>query len=483
MSDMMLLSQDPRMWILVIFWFSCILVIPMAVLACRVWRPVMDLLFVVLIWSLCHPNLLGISFFTDPLYRAAIRGFEVHLADLIAIVLAIAMLMRWREYRPRWILPFTVPYALMLILGFLSWVVAEHSLAVPGVRQFEGFTARPPDIEVFSTGIYPLYELFRIVRGFFLFWVVANFIRDRWSLKVFCTGIVVTVSYAVVYALIQRYAFGQYRVAAGLMHPNDFGVFCGMLGAVLLPLTFQAKNTYLSLLYGFLATALIAVVVMTVSRSAVVAYVAAIAATLLFALRYHRSGRNGLLLGLGVLGLAFVLAVGYDTLLDRFYYRSSIEGSLVERNLFNEQAVLMAQDHFLGVGLGNFSAWSWEKYADLMPLDVEPGVPAHNIFYLTLGELGYLGLILLLAIWVRFYQLSWRAWKWNRYHLQGALLFGIFLASVVLMSQSLVHFSYRNHAVYYLLQVYAGVMVGIYFMNRQEHRAARQLRELKQAFN
>lgn len=481
MTELMPIAQDPRFWILCIFWISCALMIPIGVIFCRFWRPFMDILFVLLLLSLCHPNLLGISFFSDPLYRAAVRGFEIHLSDIIAVILAAAMLMRWREFRPRWFLPLTVPYALMVILGLLSWVAAEQILDVPGVRQLTGFTARPPEIEVFSTGLYPLYELFRILRGFFLFWVVANFMRERWSLRVFTTGVAVTALYAIAFALIQRYAFGEYRVAAGLMHANDFGVFAGMLGAILLPLTFQEKNTYLSSFYGILCVALVGVVVMTVSRSAVVAYFLAIAATLAFSWIYFRSGRNVILLAFGVLGFAAVFAVGYDTLLDRFYYRASVADSMAERNLFNEQAVLMAQDHLLGVGLGNFSAWSWEKYADVVSGEVEPGVPAHNIFYLTLGELGYLGLILLLVIWIRSYQLAWRAWQWNRYNFQAALLFGLVMATFVLLSQSLLHFSYRNPAIYYLLQVYAGVLVGIYYMNRQEYREAREMERLRLA--
>lgn len=475
-TDLWQVLQQDRTWSLTIFWSVVFIGIPLTVFMCRLYRPAMDLVFAVMIISICHPNILGISFLGEPQYRAAVRGFDVFFVDLCAVVLALAMLWRWQQYKLRWLLPLTLPYFCYMLLGLLSWSMIKGSLEIPDIRVFPDFTSTPPDIEAFHVQIYPLYELFRVARGFFIFWVVANYVRDRHTLGVFVSSIVLSAAYLVFVGIYERYGIGIYRVSADLMHSNDFGVYLGMLGAILLPLAFEEKKTYFAMVYGLLSVALLGVVVMTVSRSALVAYLFAVTASLMFAWWSFRSVRNATFVSLGILGVLIVLTVSYDTLAHRFYHESSVSGSMSERQLFNKQAVMMAQDRFLGAGLGNYSAWSWEKYADEVGEVVEPGVPAHNIWFLTLGELGWLGVLVFLAIWIRTYQIAWRSWSSSTHSLTTAIVFGITLAMVSLLSQSLVHHSYRNSAVYNLLQVFVGVLVAIYYMNQDEER----LRKVRQ---
>ena len=81
-------------------------------------------------------------------------------------------------------------------------------------------------------------------------------------------------------------------------------------------------------------------------------------------------------------------------------------------------------------------------------------------------------MIALGAIWVRTYQMAWAAWRAETNELAKTLLYGIVLATVTLHLQSVVHFSYRSNATYYLLQVMIGVLVGIYCA-RTESRSRR----------
>lgn len=466
--DFWLIFQQGRVQDLSLFFSAIFLGIPFMVFLCQLYRPFIHALFILMVFSICQPNILGISFFGEPQYRAAVRGFDVFLVDICAIALALVMLLNQKNYRFRWLLPLTIPYFCYFVLSVLSWSVVPAELPIPDVRVFPNFTSTPPDIETFHTQIYPLYELFRIAKGFFLFWVVANYIRDDYSIKVFSSAIALSALCLVLTSVYERYGLGIYRISGDLMHANDFAVYLGMLGATLLPLAFQERNYHLSFFYILLSVALLGSIVMTVSRSALFVYTAAIALTALFGWRRFRTSRNTLFVLLGCVALVGIFSVSFDTLVHRFYYMSSIKDSLDERELFNQQAVLMAQDRLLGAGLGNFSAWSWDRYADRVGEAVEPGVPAHNIWYLTLGESGWLGaLVLFFAIWGRTVQIVCSLWSSRQRPLMWAVIFGLSLAVVCVFLQSLVHHSYRNSAIYNLLQVYVGVLVGIYLMKKE----------------
>jgi hypothetical protein len=74
-----------------------------------------------------------------------------------------------------------------------------------------------------------------------------------------------------------------------------------------------------------------------------------------------------------------------DTLLNRFVKQQSAADDMAYRGLYNSEARLMAKEHPWGVGFGNFSAWSWYRYAEQVDPDLPPGTPAHNNWYLNLG--------------------------------------------------------------------------------------------------
>ena len=63
----------------------------------------------------------------------------------------------------------------------------------------------------------------------------------------------------------------------------------------------------------------------------------------------------------------------------------------------------MAKENVVGVGIGNFSAWSWLKYAAQVDEQLPPGTPPHNLWFINLGELGYPGLLAFILIWIKFY--------------------------------------------------------------------------------
>lgn len=449
-----------------LFWLAIFLGIPLGVFLCRLFRVGMGIVFILMLWSVCEPNSLGISFETREFYRTAVRGFEVFGTDILAVILFFSMLWRYDEFRPRLWVPLTIPYFVFLILAVVSWAFAADYLTVPPVRKLLTITATPPDYQYFETSLYPLFEIFRHLRTFFVFWVTVNFVRGERELKALCWGAAITILYLTGYSLYQRYLLGEYRVFVGLGHPNDLAVFIGMLGAIIVPLIFQKKDTLTSLFFGFCVVCVLAVEILCVSRSGLFIFGAGMVVTGLYCLKRYLCTRNLILVSLGVLASLAVLARGRDTLIARFVYQADIRRSLDERVLFNQVAILMAQEHPLGVGLGNFSAWSWERYAALVWDDLEPGVPAHNIWYLTLGEAGWLGVALLVALWLRICQIAWSSLWSSKSEMSYAILLGICFSLATMHLHSLLHHSYRSTSVFYLTMILVGVMVGYYYTDK-----------------
>lgn len=452
---------------LIVFAVGAMVFLPLATLCGCISRRVLFGLFFLMIFSMVEPEDLGISFYTRQQYPGAtVRGFEFYLADLCAISLAAILIIRRSTFKTQWIIPLTTPYALFFLVGLIGWVFAADFLFVPDTRVLETFTAYPPDMLIFETKLYPLFELFRILKGFLIFWVTANLAKDPKTLRVFVWSVAATGAYLILMALRERYIYGAYRVAYDFRHPNDFAAYSAMIGAILLPLVFAIRTFWRSFGLGVLVVGMGGCMVLALSRSGLVIYGFALLATLALAYPRYFTLRNNVYIALGVIAVLIGSFVAWDTIEYQFTKMVSVKGSMDERLLFNEEARRMGVDHTWGVGLGNFSAWSWEKYQEDVSGDLAPGVPAHNIWYLTFAELGGFGLLAFALIWLRTYQLA----IGNFFRSSGfvqMLALGVTLATVMVMLQSLLHFSYRNVAVYHLMQACVGVLIGVALWHRK----------------
>jgi O-antigen ligase len=179
--------------------------------------------------------------------------------------------------------------------------------------------------------------------------------------------------------------------------------------------------------------------------------------------------KNMLLPVLGAVAAAAVLATAMDTLMSRF--DADTEADLEYRGLYNAQARLMVGDKPFGVGMGNFSAYSWTRYAERVDPDLHPGTPPHNIVYLTLGELGYPGLLAFALIWIRFYWLGIPLLIRMRRGLPAALAAGAVTATLVNHVQNFLHMTYRETPMYFMMRISMGLAVAAHLRFREEERA------------
>lgn len=450
-----------------LFWFGIIFGIPVGIYTCRLYKPSMYLAFAILIISLIYPNW-SITFFSRESYKTSTYGFEIHFADLCAIVLFFAMLQRPAEFRLKYVIPLTLPYFFYLLISVISWIFIDKSVNLP----FVAVDINRPEYRYYQLFLYPLFEMAKIVRGFFILWVSANLFIDKKFVTVLTVAFGLIVFYFTFSGLINRYVFHDIRVSFGSFHPNVFNVYIGILGAFLFPLVFATKKQLIMLLYLFLSVCALVSIILTISRASLVGYVVSMLFTIVLGVLRYKSYRNVLVAGT-IVGLSLLLFLkASSTLMERFNDEET-QGGFDLRHKLNAAAVLMAKDHFFGVGLGNYYAWSVSKYADLTSSGVNI---AHNIWYLTLGELGYIGLGIFAAIWLRFYQMILYCLRFLRFlkSYDGfPIVLGIFGSSIVLQFQNYFHFAYRDTSIFFTMQILTGLLIRVYLDIKRERALAR----------
>ncbi len=451
----------------ILFSLAMALGIPLGVAACLSWKPLSRLVVAVMVWSTCEPDLVGINFASREFYRANTRGFEISLVDLCALVLLFVMWMRPREYRFRWRPPMTFVTLAYLLIGFISWTQAGADLPVPAEATIVPYGS-------FEVGLYPLFELFKIVRGFIVFLVLVNYVRDEESARAVMIGIAATAGYMGFLALKSRYLDGVNRVKTTLGHPNSLATYMAMMGTFVYAFVLQRKKALPSMIFGFLTLLAGIAVILTISRGGLAAFALGVFINTIVFLPRHFSAKNVGLITLGAVAAAAVLFVSLDTLLNRFTKEQSAAEDMAYRGLYNSEAKLMARDRAFGVGLGNFSAWSWHKYAGDVDPDLPPGTPAHNNWYLTLGELGRPGLVALAVLWIRFFSVALPLYVRRPRGPPLVAALGIAGTTSIIVDhlQSCLQLGYRQTAMYFMMNVFAGLAVAAWYSERDARKAA-----------
>jgi hypothetical protein len=444
----------------IFFMLSMILGVPAAIAAC-LSRPVLTRWVMgVLVWATCEPDLVGINFVSREFYRANTRGFEVSLVDLCVLVLLGFMLLKRKEYPMRWRPPLTWPTALYLLVGVIAWMQAGPSLPVP-------VEARTVPYDVFEVGLYPLFELAKIVRGFLLYLAVVNYVRDEKAARAVLWGVGLTALYMGYLAITSRYLHGVNRVRTTLGHPNSLATYMAMMGAFVYAFLLQSRTLGRSLWFGFLTLLCVVAVILTISRGGLAALVFGIWINTLVILPRHLNLKNVAVISMGVVAAGLVLFVAMDTLLNRFVKEQSAAADMAYRGLYNAEARLMAREHPWGVGFGNFSAWSWSRYAELVDPDLPPGTPAHNNWYLTLGEVGRPGVIVLAILWIRYLALAVPFYFRSRNGLIHTLALAGCTSVVVDHIQSCLQLGYRQTPMYFLMMLFVGLTVAGWYDHRE----------------
>ena len=440
----------------IVFLLCALLGVPIGVILCLARPTLTRWVLLLMVWSTCEPMKTGINFASREFYRANTRGFEVTLADLCVMILLGFMLIKRKEYPPRWMPPLTLPTLFYIMVGFVSWTMVGPSLSVPPEA------IRVP-YEKFEVGLYPLFELFKIIRGYFMFWVVVNFVRNETAARDLLRGIAVTVIYMGYLTITSRYLDGVHRAQATLGHPNSLATYMAMLGSFSFAFLLYSKKVKASAGWGILALLCTVCVILTISRGGLAALLTGIWINAMALLPRHLNMKNLLLILTSVLMAGALLAIALDTLAGRFVGEQDAASDMEYRGKYNDQAKLMSREHAFGIGLGNFSAQSWAQYAERVDPDLPPGTPAHNNWFLTLGELGWPGVVALGLLWSRYFLLLIPFYLRRHKELLPTLALAGCTAIIVNQIQSLLQLGYRQTPMYFMTMIFMGVGVAAWY--------------------
>ncbi len=463
---------------IIVFWLGSIFFIPFGYFACRVFKPAVYAIFALMLLSLGDVDDLSITFFGHQEYKMATRGLEIALADLCAIVLLLYILFTTPRQELIKFPPLTLPQFFFIFVAVLSWLATKSVAPNPLAAEIASFNPNSQEYShalepTFRLGLYPLFEIAKLFRGFLFFWIAVNLSKDPNIIRVMYVVFSVLIVYFTAKSLILRYVYGVNRVTAGIGHYNNFNTFVGLMGAFMLPLAFSSKRFLISAFIWILMLSTVVCIILTISRSALAAFGIALFFGVPVLLLKFFNAKNLLFMMLGILTMIGLLAKAEKTLTERFVYKNPTEKAWAERTALNNEAKMMAHDFPLGVGLGNFSAWSILRYSQLTGAEI--GNFAHNSFYLTMGEMGYLGLFAFMVFWGRFAQLGFIAFIYrllgNDRFAFGAIM-GADLAILFLLPQLWFQFTYRVSAVYLLVHIILGVGIRQYLMVMQEKKVS-----------
>jgi O-antigen ligase len=442
----------------IIFFFALVVGVPLGIfLTARL--PVLEKFVVLLlVLSTVMPDDTSINFYSREFYFALTKGLEISLGDLCALVLLGVILLKRKEYAAPGLPPMALCFLGLLLAGFLSWLLAPSSVPVPAAAQEHPFFL-PYDI--FETKLYPLFETSKWFRGFVLFLALYYYMRKPENLDTVVMAMCIGTIYMGYIVLTDRYLHGVHRVKGTLQHPNSLATYMAMCGTFLFCILLAEKRWWrIGLLCLALGLAGISVI-MTISRGGLAALVLGLGLGFLLLGWRNISVKNLVIVTLGAIAGVVVLAAAADTLMTRFLGEQDAADDMEYRMYYNNQAKLMAADKFFGVGLGNWSAFSWDRYAAMVDPDNPPGTPAHNIWFLTLGETGYFGLLLFFLFWARFFSLAVPLILWRLRGMELAAATGAMLLCFVCHIQSMVQLSFRQTPIFFLMMMAIAIVAAL----------------------
>lgn len=451
-----------------IFWAVFLTGVPVGAFLCLRFPVLRYAALGLMIWSTAEPDLVGINFLSREFYRAMTRGIEVSLADLCALALFFSLIFD-KRIKLYWVPPASILYLIYIGIAILSWTMAVESLPVSEAATYIPYAR-------FETTLFPLFEISKMIRGFLVFWLVANLARDPQAVRTIVWALAVTTLYLTWIVLRDRYLYGVNRVQATLGHPNTLATYMALMATLLFSFAVASRQWLRSFLFHLFPAGCAALcVLLTISRGGLMAMAAGMGLSFLLLYVRNISLKNSLLVVLGATLGAVMLALAADTLAHRFLGEQDAEADLEYRGKYNAQARLMAEDHLFGVGPGNFSAWSFERYAEIVDEDLPPGTPPHNLWFLTLGELGWPGLIVFILFWLRLYQIGIPFALFQKSSLYHTAACAALAASLAGQLQNALQLGYRQSPLFFLNHICMGLIIAAWWVHRDARKANAEL--------
>jgi O-antigen ligase len=366
------------------------------------------------------------------------HGMEVSLVDFLALALLFSRPVSFRR----------VPYRAAMAFYFLVALFSVTQAALPQAALF-----------------YP----WRLLRFYLLFLALVQGATNVHVVLAVVRGMAVGVFYEFYLTMQQR--FYAYQSPGTFTHQNSLGLALNLFLMVPIALILARKTDWLTMLCP--VAGLIAVV-LTRSRGTLIFFVLGVVLVYGLSLLKGGTGRKMLIAVLGGVVALAVLGRAADRITERF--STAPESSMDTRGQFEKAASIMRRDHPLGIGANHF-AWYLEKrgYGDQVGLLYgNRAAIVHNVYWLTTAELGLLGLVALVVLFLGPLVDAMRyAFRAPPGDVRGELLLGLGVGLLMCYLQSAFEWAWRATDVSY---VYWIVVALVGALARQVRRRSARAR-------
>ncbi len=431
----------------IVFLIGLTLLVPLGSLAAAYSRRIREIVFGCLVFATAFADWYDINFVDRWWYAGSTRGIEVSSVDLLTLILLLSSLatMRREGGRPFW------PAGLGPMLAYFGFGCVSVLLSDPR--------------------LFGLFELTKLVRGMIVFLTVAWYVRTNRDAYVLVIALGGALFVNGMLAVWQRYSGTMYRVQGTFPHENILGDYCVLVGPIVLAVSLSALSPSIRAYCAAATLSAAVATVLTISRMPSALFLASAVLVLATAYGFRITPRRiALVLLLGVM-LIGIFYRGLDGLSERQQASMDADDSLGDgRSGHYAIGWKMALDHPLGVGLNNWG-WYFHEYArwagveDVGPYasTAAPGdghaTQGHTLYGMTLGELGWPGLAILIVFFARclhigagfFFVREWDIWS----RIGVGCFFG-FLAEFLANGTEI---TFRNQQIFIIFNVLLGFLV------------------------
>ncbi len=430
----------------VIFVTGLILLVPLGILAATYSRRIREFVFGGLVFATAFADWYDINFIDRWWYAGSTRGIEVSVVDLLTLILLLSSLATMRREGGRLFWPAGLgPMLVYFAFGCVSVLISDPKL-------------------------FGLFELTKLTRGIVVFLTVAWYVRTNRDAYAFVIALGGALFVNGVFAVWQRYSGAMYRVHGTFPHENILGDYCVLAGPIVLAVSLSALSPSIRAYCGAATISAAVATVLTISRMPSALFLASSASVLITAYGFRITPRRiALVLILGVL-LVGIFYRGYDGLSER--HQSTISEDHTQgdgRPGHYRMGLKMALDHPLGVGLNN---WGWYYHEYARWADVDDAVPyqstsapgegratqGHTLYGMTLGELGWPGLLLLLALIARCLHISAGFFFVREWNIWSRISVGCFFGLLAEFLANGTEITFRNQQIFIIFNIVIGFL-------------------------
>lgn len=447
----------------IIFALFSLVAIPLGCAQVRRSSWLKDTCVFALVVGTINTGLVDINLLSREWYRGTTRGIEWGWLDYLWLFILYAEL-KGRRPGARWVAPMSLG-AMALFVGYNALHVLSSDL-----------------------WLFGLFELTKMVRATLLFLAVALYVKDERHLRLIVWALGVATSCEFFSAVYSRVILGHVRADGTLFHPNSLAMYNLMAVPVLFAVSLSDVPRGLRRLSGVASLLGTLSVLLTISRAGLACILLLLLGVGLTCGFWRSLARVALtVVLLAVLGTVLYVKLGasfnerFEQSLASEYGDKPTDGRIVYLNL----ADLIVSENPWGCGLNN---WSWcvtNRYGPLLGLrylpyesiderprwrpipagshvDTAQAPPAHSLYAITLGETGWVGVILMGLLWLRWAQLGGSFLFARSRAFRSRFGTGVFFSLLGMMLQSQVEWEIRQTPLLFLLHILLGAAAAVY---------------------